>query len=276
MSLGSPDGKFRNRRRPPLPEPVSGTSSRRPALLWGGAGLLIAVAIVVLLASQGSGGGGGALNAIAEAAVATQREAGGHMTMRATMTSPDRPKPLVMTGSMFFNGEGDSNGVVTAANPEGGEPVVVHMVAVGRSMYVRSSEFGKMNEEGKWLGMVMPADGESSGPVPSQTDAGQELEALEEATGAEKVGTEKVRGVATTRYRGSLKGGGPIEVWIDGENHIRQTRIVITKAKSGATQPTRTVMTMNYYGYGPVPAIKPPDPSDVIDGNELVENGPAQ
>jgi len=122
----------------------------------------------------------------------------------------------------------------------------------------------------------LPPDGESSGPVPSQTDAGQELEALEETTGAEKVGTGKVDGVRTTRYRGSLKDGGPIEVWIDGENHIRRTRIVLAKPKRGATQPTTTAMTIDYYGYGPVPAIKAPDPSDVIDGNKLVEAGPPQ
>jgi len=255
---------------------VSGPSKRRPALLWAGAGLLVAVAIVVLFASRGSGGGGGPLNAIAEAAEVTQREPGGHATMRATVKTPDRPEPLVMTGSMFFDGEGDSNGVVTAPNPDGGEPAVVHMIGVGHSIYLRSSEFGKMNEEGKWLGMSLPPDGESSGPVPSQTDAGQELKALEEATGAEKVGTGKVDGVPTTRYRGSLKDGGPIEVWIDGENHIRRTRIVLTKPKSGATQPTTTAMTIDYYGYGPVPAIKAPDPSDVIDGNKLVEAGPPQ
>jgi hypothetical protein len=255
---------------------VSEPSKRRPALLWAGAGLLVAIAIVVLFASQGSGGGGGPLNAIAEAAEATQQEPGGHATMRATVTTPDRPQPLTMTGSMFFDGDGDSNGVVTAPNPDGGEPVVVHMIGAGGSLYFRSTEFGKLNEEGKWLGLALSADGESSGPVPSQTDAGQELEALEESTGAEKVGTEKVRGVPTTWYRGSLKDGGPIEVWIDGENHIRRTRVVISKAKSGATRPTTTVMTMDYYGYGPVPGIKPPDPSDVIDGNKLVENGPAQ
>ena len=152
----------------------------------------------------------------------------------------------------------------------------MHMIGVGRSMYMRSSEFGKMNEEGKWLGLSFPADRESSGPIPSQTDAGQALKALEETTGAERVGTGKVDGVPTTKYRGSLKNGGPIEVWIDGEDHIRRMRIVISKPKSGATQPTTTAMTMNYYGYGPVPKIKPPDPSDVVDGNELVENGPPQ
>jgi hypothetical protein len=256
---------------------VSEPSKRRRALLWAGAGLLVAVAIIVLFASWGGGGGGGGpLNAIAEAAEVTQREPGGHATMRATVTTPDRPEPLTMTGSMFFDGEGDSNGVITAPNPDGGEPVVMHMIGIGRSMYMRSNEFGKLNEEGKWLGLSLPADGESTGPAPSQTDAGQELEKLEETTGAEKVGTGKVDGVTTTRYRGSLKDGGPIEVWIDGENHIRRTRMVMSKAKSGATKPTTTVMTMDYYGYGPVPGIKPPDPSDVIDGNKLVENGPTQ
>jgi hypothetical protein len=249
---------------------VSGSAKRRPALIWVGGGLVIAVAIVVFLATRG-GGGGGPLNAIAEAAEVTQKEPGGHIVVHANVAVPGHSESLAMSGRMVFNVDGATSGVMTVPNPKGGKPIVMRMIGTGESLYLGSHLFGN----DKWLGFGLNGSG-SSAPVPAQTDAGQQLEALVDATGAEKVGTAKVRGVETTKYRGSLKGGDPIEVWIDGQERIRRTRLLITEDKAGEGRATKSAITMDYYDFGPVPEVKPPDPSEVISAEELVKAGPPQ
>ena len=97
-------------------------------------------------------------------------------------------------------------------------------------------------------------------PLPANGDAKGELELLEAVTGdVQKLGKEDVRGVPTTRYRGTIgvsehaeelreegaedrasyveKMGTPLQVeaWIDADGLVRRMRFV--KSREGARDP---------------------------------------
>ncbi|MGN6201793.1 MAG: hypothetical protein ACTHNY_05255, partial [Solirubrobacterales bacterium] len=252
---------------------------------------------VVFASQQGGGdGAGGPLNAIAEAAVKTQQEGGVRAALRGIVSQPGQSKPLVVTGHEVYADSGVARGIVTATDPKSGEPVKVEMVQDGTEVYMRSSSFGTLPDGKEWMGVDYSLGDDLETPVPAGGDALGELALLEKATGGvEKVGTEKVRGVSTTRYRGRIsvaenakrlrelggeetaafieKEGSPlqIEAWIDAKGLVRQMRIVQTKAGEKGEDPTTTDMRIELYDFGIEPKIEVPESSEVFDTTSLVQ-----
>jgi hypothetical protein len=271
-------------------------SRRRFWLL--GVGLVVLVVAALLLASQqGSGGGGGGpLNAIAEAAVKTQAEGGGRAFMRGTVAGGDLAKPIVMTGRIAYDADGMSRGTVTFPNPKTGKLVKLEAVQDKAHMYMRSSSFGTLPDGREWMGIDFSFGDELETPVPGGSDAKGELELLEKVTGGvARVGSEKVRGVMTTRYRGRIsvadnakrlrelgadtmasdveKVGAPVQVeaWIDGKGLVRRMGIAQTKPGEEGEGPTTVHMRMDFFDFGYEPEIEIPDSGEVFDATSVTQ-----
>lgn len=258
--------------------------------------MAILVGALVVLASQrgGAGGDGGPLNAIAQAAVKTQSEPGGRVTMRGLVLASGRTEPLSITGEMVYNGEGRTRAVLTIPQPDDGGSAQMKIIGDGTFMYMSSSLFGSLPDGSKWMGLDLALGEELDMPVPADGDVMGELELLEGETGeVHKVGTERVRGVPTKRYRGTLSveeqadrirdAGGedlaagierqssPVhfEVWIDADGLVRRMRIVHSQRQSEGS--TSIDMRMDFFDFGIDPEIDVPESSEVFDATELAQ-----
>jgi hypothetical protein len=122
--------------------------------------------------------------------------------------------------------------------------------------------------------------------------------ALLEAVGndVQKLGKEDVRGVPTTRYRGTIsvsdeikrareagadalaslseKEGSPlhVEAWIDADGLVRRMRLVNSRPSDKGDGPVTTDMRMDFIDFGIEPEIEVPDSSEVFDATELARD----
>lgn len=255
------------------------------------------VALVVFASQQGGGdGAGGPLNAIAEAAVKTQQEGGGRAAVRALITKSGHSKPVILTGQVIYTDSGLARGTTSASDPESGKTIKIEAVQDGTKAYMRSSAFGTLPDGKEWMGIDYSLGDDLDTSVPASGDVMGELALLERATGGvEKVGTEDVRGVPTTRYRGETsvaedvkrlremggeetatlveKEGSPLQVeaWIDAHGLIRRMRIVQSKSEAEGKEPTTVDMRIEFYDFGIEPEIDVPDSSEVFDTTSLVQ-----
>lgn len=258
---------------------------------------VVALALAVLFWPQGDDGeGGGPLNAIAAAAAKTQSEPGMRGTMRAVVTSPNPDESITMTGrSVFDESKERSHTFMKVPVPQLGETVEMEMVSDGSMIYMRSGAFaGELPDGREWMGMDISFGGELDLPVPATNDAKGELELLEAATGdVRKLGREKVRGVPATHYTGTIaierrveqlreegaddiasyleKEGAPlrVDVWIDADGLVRRMRIVQKQPAEDSTGTVSMEMQMDFFDFGPVPAIEVPESDEVFDITSL-------
>ncbi len=250
-----------------------------------------------MLASQqgGDSGGSGPLNAIAQAAEKTQSEPGGRATMRAVVTEPGS-EPITMRGQIVFDDEDRSRTVLTAQRPDSDGSVRMTMVGEGTVMYMSSSEFGSLPDDDKWMALDLTLGRELDTPVAASPDPKGELALLEAASGdVQKLGKENVRGVPTTRYRGTIgvseqaenlrevgaedlaarteEEGSPlrVEAWVDADELVRRMRMVHTQPQVEGEGTATMDMTMDFFDFGLEPQIDVPDSDEVFDATALAE-----
>jgi hypothetical protein len=260
--------------------------------------LVLAVAFVVLALQQGDdGGGSGPLNAIAQAAEKTQGVSGGRATIRGVASSPGSG-PIPMHGQMVFNDEDRSRTVLTVSLPGSEKTFQMKMISDGTTVYMSSSRFGSLPDGAKWVGLDLDfalEEGTES-LAPAQPDAEGQLELLARVSDdIHDLGKEDVRGVPTTRYRGTIpvtdqaermrnvgadelaedleNDGSPaeVEVWVDTKGLVRRMRLVQTAPQVGSDEITTTKMQMEFFDFGIEPKIDAPDSSEVFDATALTE-----
>jgi hypothetical protein len=247
-----------------------GTDGRSP-LRWAALGALVLIAVVAIFVWQQSGGGGGSLNAVAEAAVKTEHEPGGHVAIRGLIIGPDG-KRVPMTGTMATDEDGNSSGVIHFPNPKTGEQLTMRIVQAGSMMYMSSGLFGPLPGGAKWMALDLSSAGASAAPVSTGDSAEEGLQLLKGIDNVEKVGREDVRGTPTTRYRGTT---GPndlrVEAWIDGDGRI--LRMSLGGSTSGAADKgsPQVRTTTEFLDFDRVPPVKVPDSSEVFDATSLGE-----
>jgi hypothetical protein len=125
------------------------------------------------------------------------------------------------------------------------------------------------------------------------------LDALEAVSGdLETVGTEELRGVATTHYRASidpskvdevappakrdklsdglrevLEGSGldevPLDVWLDEDGLVRKFEVAVSAEPQGASDPVESSASLELYDYGSDVDIAVPPAEDVADESAL-------
>jgi hypothetical protein len=272
---------------------------------WTKAGLALAIVVIafVVLASlrggdEGGGPlGGGSLNAIAQAAEKTRHEPGGRVAVRMVASAPGS-KPIPMWGQMVYDGEDRTRAVLTVLPPGSDQSFQMNMVTDGTTMYMNSRRFGSLPEDARWMKLDLEFAQGPESPVPANPDAMGQLELLETVSDdVEKLGREKIRGVATTHYSGTIpvatqadrlrevgaeelaerseKEGSPtaVEAWVDDHGLMRRMKIVQTSPQVEGDGTATVEMRMDFFDFGIEPVIEVPDDDEVFDATSLAEEG---
>lgn len=245
----------------------------------------MAVAVAIVFALEQTGGGGGSpLDAIAKAAETTQREAGGHALIHATVTVSDTPEGLTEAGSMVFEDGGRARGTFVVRGHMTGRRAKVRVIVDGTTSYTSSNQFSSLPEGRKWVKVDLSSTGSSSS-LPADRGPKEGLKLLEQMDGAEEIGKDDIRGVATTRYRGTLPvsekevfgvevqvSPPQVEVWIDSRGRVRRMTVDISSSVGGQEGSTTAEMTIDFLDFGPVPRIELPKQDEVYDATGRVES----
>jgi hypothetical protein len=275
------------------------------------------IALLVFAASgSGCGSSGVALDPVAQAAEVTSHVGGVHLALNIQLTVSGQPAPFTMSGSGFFNyrtHEGslalDLSGLPSSAAGTELPGGTLHMEELLKSpdVYVTSPLLeGKLPGGAHWMKLDISRIGQAVGFNVQQLAGGQSnpaqfLEYLKASGGnVTALGRDAVRGVSTTRYRGTIDlgkvagvlssadrgqlhealsklseqlgpGGLPVEVWVDDHRLVR--RIVMVLALSAGGQSVQMRIATDLYGFGPTPAVTPPSESEVFDATQATLAG---
>lgn len=181
----------------------------------------------------------------------------------------------------------------------------MQLLFVSPVIYMHAPFLSKQLPGGKtWLKIDLGATsrqllGSTPAGLGGNQDPTQQLDYLRatSAKGVTKVGSERIRGVETTHYHAlvdldkyvnlvppsqhaqarqgiarleQLTGRStyPVDVWIDAQHRIRRVRQVQSQQRNG--QQTSETETLDYFNFGPKPAVAPPPASSVYDATARV------
>jgi hypothetical protein len=267
---------------------------------------VLSVLCLALCASALVGCAGGdalALDPVAQAANTTAKTTSSRFDFRASIDAGS-------VGSFSFNG----NGVYDGKNKSGWmnmhfamPPAVqaqlgsadpsMEMIFDGSDglvMYMRSQLFDKIVPTGKWVKMdlekIAKKEGVDLGAImnANQADPSQSLRMLMASSNARVTGSERIRGVQTTRYAfnidykklahdnkafkqlqeatGSIS--APAEAWIDTQGRVRRLVVKMSLGGQLATPMTMT-MTEELHDFGVRTNVTPPSDDLVVDLSSL-------
>lgn len=248
----------------------------------------------------------GAQDPVALAAATSDRQAGAlGFAMKGTVTTDGKAVPLAASGAMDRRSQ---RGAFTTKTMIGTTSFTVQQVLDKQVLYLKSAVFAGRLPGGKsWMKIDLAkaaklkgVDVSSLGASGPAQDPVQGLDYLKGAGAAKKLGTAKVDGVATTRYRvrvdlkRAVKGdvtatakrsldslidtlGGPtrfpVDVWVDGDHLIRRQRVGYTATVGGKV--STFDITTDYKDYGAKLTGKPPAAGDAIDGLAALQKAAA-
>jgi hypothetical protein len=256
----------------------------------------VAALAAATIFTTGCGSGISPTAEVAKAADKTVGEGGVLADYTATVTAP--------SGSVDMNGTGSFDlkahtGEVKMTVPTGQGNVELDEVQDGQVLYMKSASFNLPGGK-QWvkmdIGKVQKQLGLSQLIQQQQSlDPGQALDELRTTGQVTKVGSEQLGGVDTTHYHASVDvrkviakattAAGrktltqlyatrfiPIDVWIDGDDHVRREKVSI--AMHVPTQPGTITMafTMNLHDFGTAVNVQPPPATDVIDVTQTALN----
>src|SRR6478672_3183784 len=237
---------------------------------------LVPAAAALALATSGCGSSGVTLDPVAQAADVTSHAGGAHMALTARIGAAGSSAPFTMSGEGFFNyssQEGtltlDMSGIPSlgGASLAGG----LHMQEIFKSgtIYVGSPLFaGKLPGGAHWIKLSLARVGQSLGFNLQQLAGGQSnpaqfLEYLKASAGTvTTVGRDRVRGVLTTHYRGTVDlrkaadvvpssdraqlraalgqviartgvSGLPVDAWVDAHGLVRRMTLSLSLPLAG-------------------------------------------
>jgi hypothetical protein len=177
-----------------------------------------------------------------------------------------------------------------------GEGMKMEMRMVDQVGYMRFTELpAEAREEfealvgDKWIRIDPKAMGIGAGGVSDFQDNGASstMGALRGIDGVERVGTEEVRGVPTTHYRGHVNimkamaelpedmkadlgemsslfaADWPVDVWVDAEGQARRVAMRVE------SELMTMRMTFEYYDFGTPVELVAPAPEDVVDFQQI-------
>jgi hypothetical protein len=179
----------------------------------------------------------------------------------------------------------------------------------GETIYVGSSAFaGKLPNGASWIKLDLGDAVRKLGLDPQSLASGQanpaQFLSYLQASGGDvhADGTESVRGVTTTRYSGSLDlhkalatqpsgdsaaskeavdklvgelgiGKIPVQAWVDSQQLVR--RIALQLPLSVAGQHLEASITIEFFDFGPTPAVQAPAPAETYEVNTSALGGDA-
>jgi len=297
-----PDGSWsysasdRGQSSPPAHAATLDPLSQR--LLKVAAGLSALLLLVVAFAWF-HGSDEASLNPIAEAAARTQEQPGSRIAMRGIYFLPG-DRSMTMHGSGVYNAQtGRSRLAMELAVPSLAAPLRFDAVADRQTMYMRSRVFtAELPPGDKWLATQEGLGNSAQTSLASNSGSESELEMLGAAGGkVEDLGEETVRGVATTRYHGTVdlnryadllreegKATGaheyeqlaksmpapiPVEAWLDDGGLIRRMRMVMDLPTTTRAPTVKMDLTMEFFDFEIAPKIDLPSASETFDSTPL-------
>lgn len=292
--------------------------------------LVLALAALALAACGGGssdGGDGGDEAAVSTggdaadsilAAAATNATGAGSSKVAFTITTqvPQQEGPITLTGEGAFDYEAKQGqlsydfGDLLGSLGQGAADEPVEMILDGNVFYMKFGLLSSLIPGGKpWIKFDLESLAGQEGIDLSQLqsvnqgDPSQTLEYLRAAGSVEEVGTEEVRGVETTRYKGVIEldkavelapveareqvrqsieqlkeqsglSELPVEVWVDGDGlpaKIQYSFAGSIVAAGTEGEDFTTIFTMELYDWGTDVTVEPPPASEVTDISELTE-----
>jgi hypothetical protein len=279
--------------------------ANRSPLLIGALLAQLVVAIGVFLAL--SGGDKGGLTPLAQAAERTAEYPGGRMELTGSLEIPGSGALMTMTGEGEYNGKTGLSRITAGADlpPESaaavpGGRIEMEQVAVARPgtlvVYQRSPTLGALPGGAEWMKLDLS---EQAAAGAQSFDPREQLAMLRSTEDFERLGTESVRGVATTHYRATVDQGDelerlrdegedeaadlletiiaandgadtmPIEAWVARDQTIRRMRIEMPFSLGATPAGSTLLMTMELFDFGIEPHIELPSDSDAFDATEM-------
>jgi hypothetical protein len=271
---------------------------------------IAALACAILLAALSGCGSSravsGTIDPVAQAAEATTHADGAQLAMRVSIELPAGGTPLTVAGhgdinfkdreaELFMTVQGLPSSLAQKL-PSGG--LTMTELLTKSSIYVDSPVFGtKLPGGAKWVKLDLGRAAANLGLDPQAltsggTDPSQYLQFLKAGGSVQNLGRETVRGVATTRYRGSIDlakvaalvpskdrlatkkaiekltsqlgtDSLPMEVWIDSKHMVRKLQLSLSVSVSG--QHVGTKIEEELFGFGPTPAVNVPAAGEVYE-----------
>lgn len=269
----------------------------RLSCVVGGLSLLLIALVAVAWQHNGS-----SLNPIAEAAEKTRRQPGSRSVIHARVSYESDPgSSFTMRGRGIYNAQTHRSRVtLTVEAPQPISAVKMSAVGDGRIVYMRSPLFSKSLPPGQsWMAVDPWLGGGAQAPLPGSGDTQGQLELLEGASGeVERLGEEDVRGVPTSRYRGTIDLGehanalreegkpraarhlaklaelapsrATAEAWVDADGLLRRMRIVMSLPEESGQPAAEMDMRIEFFDFGIAPGIALPKQSQVFDATPLV------
>jgi hypothetical protein len=260
---------------------------------------LSALLILVVAFAWLHGSDEASLNPIAEAAARTREQPGSRIAMRGIYTTPTG-QSMTMHGSGFYNARtGRSSQVMELTVPGLASPLRFDAVGDKQTMYMRSRVFtAELPPGDRWLATQEGLGNSAQTSLASNSGSEGQLELLHAAGGkVEALGEETVRGVVTTRYRGTVdldryaallreegKPTGaheyeqlaktmpapiPVEAWLDDGGLIRRMRMVMDLPTTAGALTVKMDLTMEFFDFGIAPKVDLPSASETFDATPL-------
>ncbi len=283
--------------------------------------LAAAVALGLLAAGCGSSSSSSTgssvvtLDPLAHAASATSSVGGARMSIAAHVDGAGLPASVTIGGSGFFNYKSHEGSLEltlsglpeSAAAGIGSGGLQIQELIAANDIYVGSSLFaGKLPGGAHWIKIDLGRAGQAIGLDPQQLLSGQSnpaqlLDYLKASSGSvTKVGTDLVRGVSCTHYRGAIdlakladaspaaqrakvraalqkliaQFGSqqlPVDVWVDGKGLVRRISLSMSLPVSGQTVSSQILIEL--FDFGPTPTVTVPAASDVYDATQAALSG---
>jgi hypothetical protein len=261
---------------------------------------IAAVAAAVL--ATGCGSGINPTEAVAKAADKTVGERGVLADYKATVTVPTGSIDMTGTGSFDLQSH---KGTVTMTVPTAQGNVQVQEVQDGQVLYMQTPGVALPGGK-KWvkidLGKVQEQLGLSQLIQQQQSlDPSRILDQLRTTGEVEKIGSEQIDNVDTTHYHASVdvrkivakstSPAGrktleqlyatrfiPIDVWIDGDDHVRRENFTIAMRPPGQNQTIHMAFKMDLHDFGAAVDVQAPPAAEVVDVtqtalNQIQQNG---
>jgi hypothetical protein len=260
---------------------------------------LSALLILIVAFAWLHGSDEASLNPIAEAAARTQEQPGSRIAMRGVYAMP-AGQSMVMHGSGLYNARtGRSSLAMELTVPGLASPLRFDAVGDKQTMYMRSRVFtAELPPGDRWLATQVGLGNSAQTSLASNSGSESELEMLRAAGGkVEDLGEETVRGVATTRYRGTVdlnryadllreegKPTGaheyeqlakampapiPVEAWLDDQGLVRRMRMVMDLPTTAGAPTVTMDLTMEFFDFGIAPNVDIPPSSETFDATPL-------
>ena len=231
-----------------------------------------------------------AVDPVAQAATRTASAGSVQLALTGTISAAGQEIPINGEGVFDLKGKRGHFDLTTSA-PGKGEVRIEELID-GLVLYMRTDAFGSLPGGKHWLKLDLEELGNKAGvdfaqlQQLSNTDPTQFLSYLKKAGDVKKLGTEDIKGTATTHYRATidlekLAGAGgaagnavrqleqatgvktiPTEIWIDDQGRVRRQTLNYDTQRPVATQVS---FTIDFERFGVPVDVQAPDKGDTVD-----------